>query len=81
MIQECKHGLDTLTCSICRNAERPAVYITSGGIRYHKTPDCEALCKGQDDVLRRGGSPDSVRVARLGSSDLDGRDPCKTCLG
>jgi hypothetical protein len=80
MFDECKHGLELVTCSICRNAEKPGVYITSGGIRYHKTPNCEALRKGQEEVIARGGTPDAVRVAHLGSSDLDSRDPCKTCM-
>jgi hypothetical protein len=79
MFEECKHGLDQVTCSICRNAEKPGVYITFGGTRYHRRPDCEALQKGQSEVLARGGTPETVRVAHLGSADLVGRDPCKTC--
>lgn len=77
--QLCRHELDPLTSSICKHGSAPPVYITDGGTHYHLDRNCEALRKGQSEVEARGGEVSPIRVARLGTRELDGRGPCRMC--
>ena len=76
---ECIHDLTHETCSICREAGKPPVYISAGGSRYHLRRDCSSLQSGQATVDARGGEVAPVTIARLGTADVEGRDACKTC--
>jgi hypothetical protein len=62
-------------CSLCRNADKPSIYITSGGMSYHATPSCTALKEGQALVA----NPAPIQTVVLGSSAVEGRRPCRTC--
>jgi hypothetical protein len=78
----CRHDLrlPLLTCSICKNDDRPSVYLTAGGIRYHARPDCPALIEGQRLVEARGGTTEPIEIVHRGSSRLEGRDACLICI-
>ena len=72
----CPHGMESPDwCSLCRNSDKPTVYITSGGMHYHAYPSCSALKDGQARVA----NPSPIRGASLGSETVEGRKPCKTC--
>jgi hypothetical protein len=75
----CRHELATGTCAICRHDDRPSVYLTAGGIRFHATPDCAALLEGQRHVAARGGTTEPIEMVHRGSARLEGRDPCLQC--
>jgi hypothetical protein len=75
----CRHDLSLGTCSICKFDDRPAVYITAGGVRFHARPDCPALREGQRHVDARGGTTEPIEMVHRGSERLEGRDPCLTC--
>lgn len=75
-VSECPHGMGSPEwCSLCKNAEKPSVYISAGGMAYHAAPGCSALAEGQALVA----NPSPVVIAALGSSTVEGRKPCKTC--
>lgn len=76
----CVHGIGQYSCSYCKNGFKPAVYITAGGMAYHKRPDCPALEQGQRYVVARGGTVAPVETAALGPPRLDDRTMCRTCL-
>lgn len=75
----CRHDLPLGTCSICKYDDRPSVYITAGGVRFHARPDCPALREGQRHVDARGGTTEPIEMVHRGSERLEGRDPCLTC--
>ncbi len=73
---ECPHGMGSPDwCSLCKNVDKPSVYITSGGIHYHAMPSCTALKEGQALVA----NPAPIQTVVLGSTAVEGRNPCKTC--
>jgi len=78
--EECKHGLPTLQCSICREPNPRSVVYTDGGDRYHSTIYCENLISGQNMVKERGGTPSPIRT---GHEHLVRRErkPCRLCVG
>jgi hypothetical protein len=72
----CPHGMGSPDwCSLCNNANKPSVYITSGGMAYHATPSCTALKEGQTLVA----NPAPIQTVVLGSSNVEARKPCRTC--
>lgn len=72
----CKHEIvPAASCTLCAQEDRPHVYVTGGGTRYHATPHCSALVKGQ----RRVGTPEPIETAALGSTKVEGRSACRTC--
>lgn len=75
----CRHDLPLGTCSICKFDDRPSVYVTAGGVRFHARPDCPALREGQRHVDARGGTTEPIEMVHRGSERLEGRDPCLTC--
>jgi hypothetical protein len=75
----CRHELALGTCSICKNDDRPAVYITAGGSHYHRRPDCPALLDGQRRIESTGGAAAAIEMVHRGSARLEGRDPCLRC--
>ena len=74
---ECRHGMLGGTCSICRD-ETP-VYMSGGGIAYHRTRRCPALNAGQDEVIARGGVTSRVEVRGRSTAEAEGRRACLTC--
>lgn len=75
----CRHDLPLGTCSICKYDDRPPVYITGGGVRFHARSDCPALVEGQRHVDARGGITEPIEMVHRGSERLEGRDPCLFC--
>jgi len=76
---DCIHALARDTCAICRHADKPCVYVTGGGLHYHRRRNCPALQAGQANVESRGGDVAPVTTARFGTADVENRKPCKTC--
>jgi hypothetical protein len=75
----CRHDLPLGTCSICKFDDRPSVYITAGGVRFHARADCPSLREGQRHVDARGGTTEPIELVHRGSERLEGRPPCLTC--
>ena len=75
----CMHELDPSTCSVCKYADMPPVYVFGRNGPYHTNAECDALRAEQDGVKKRGGVMGSVVVARPGSAALDGRTACEAC--
>jgi len=75
----CIHGIDEVTCSICKVAGLPDVYISGGGSKFHARPDCAALLKGQQRVKSRNGVTEPIERVVRGSAKVAKRDPCRTC--
>ena len=75
----CMHELDPSTCSVCKYANLPPVYVFGRSTHYHATADCTALQAEQAGVKKRGGTVTAVVVARPGSAALDGRTLCAVC--
>ena len=74
----CKHRIVEGQCPICKG--RGSVYITGGGTRFHRTPSCPSLAKGQEKVLERGGDPMPIEGVVVRSIKLLSRDACRTCF-
>ncbi len=75
-LEECPHGMGSPDwCGLCIGSKVPSVYISSGGMKYHKTPDCPALIEGQSMV----DNPSPIQTVKCGSANLVGRNPCRTC--
>jgi len=61
----CPHGMGSPDwCSLCRQSDKPTVYITAGGMHYHAHPSCSALKDGQAQVA----NPAPIHGASLGSA-------------
>ena len=70
--EQCPHGMGSPEwCSLCKNAEKPSVYITGGGMAYHTIPNCNALAEGQALVA----NPEPVVTVALGSQQLKAGGP------
>lgn len=76
---DCIHEMTVDTCTICRAHGAPVVYVTAGGLHYHRQRSCRSLAAGQDAVRARDGEAAPITTARLGSADTEYRRPCKTC--
>jgi len=76
----CRHEVETNQCGVCKDDDKPNVYITAGGAAFHGRPDCPALAIGQRSVERRGGDAAEVRRVRRNSGEVVGRQPCHVCL-
>ena len=76
----CRHEVERNQCNICKDDDKPDVYITAGGSAFHSRPDCPALAIGQRSVERRGGDAAEVRRVRRNSGEVVGRQPCHVCL-
>lgn len=74
----CKHRIVAGTCPLCKG--KGVVYITGGGTRFHKSPNCPSLAKGQRNVADRGGEPMQIDGVVVRSSRLLWKDPCRTCF-
>jgi hypothetical protein len=75
----CRHDLTVGTCTICKMDGRPVVYITAGGLHFHRTKDCANLASGQLEVEARGGTAARIEGLHPGSQRLADRKPCKLC--
>ena len=76
---DCPHGLTPETCTFCVQASDPTVYVTAGGLYFHRTIDCEALGYGQRLVAERGGTPAQIESLRRGDAERT-RKRCTTCF-
>ena len=75
---ECKHGLEESFCSVCRHPD--PVYVTAGGVAYHRRPDCEHLAEGQALVDRRAGSTAPIQLVTESKAEAMGRRRCRHCF-
>ena len=57
----------------------PVVYTSDGGRKYHRTPDCDNLRRGQDIVRDRGGEVSPIRRVALHEAKKMNRKPCRKC--
>ena len=73
-------------CPYCKEAALAAsqypknVYISSGGLVFHKDKDCAGLREGQKKVSRRGGTPGQVIALELKQAKNKGKEPCQVCF-
>ena len=73
-------------CPYCKEAALAAsqypknVYISSGGLVFHKDKDCAGLREGQKKVSRRGGTPGEVIALELKQAKNKGKEPCQVCF-
>lgn len=80
----CPHGEQTpADCKVCegRLPDRKiseTVYITAGGVYWHRKANCHILEFGQSKVLERGGNPAPIEAVSLDSVKYD-REPCHVC--
>ncbi len=75
-MSECECGIfPASSCARCKAQLMPTVYVSGGGMKYHRTMDCPALIEGQSMVE----TPSPVKPVSLGSEIAQERDPCKTC--
>ncbi len=76
----CRHALEQTDCPVCGENPR-TVYIAGGGTTFHLRKDCPSLVKGQTKVERRGGVTSPITaVGRKAASQVEFRDPCRTCV-
>lgn len=79
-VDTCRHEIfPASACDVCRMDGRASVFITGGGVHFHRRRDCWALRKGQGQVERRGGRAEEIESVIRGSARLEGRDPCSVC--
>lgn len=79
----CRHEIQRHLCTSC--APPPAgypdlVYVSGGGLRFHRTPECPQLQEGQTLVDERGGVRAAVRSIRTNDAVANGRSRCRTCF-
>lgn len=74
----CKHRIAAGQCPLCRG--KGVVYITGGGMAFHRRIDCPSLAMGQRKVLQRGGQPMPIEGVVVRSLKLIARDACRTCF-
>ena len=73
-------------CPYCKEAALAAsqypkiVYISSGGLVFHRDMDCAGLREGQKKVSRRGGTPGEVTPVELKQAKNKGKEPCQVCF-
>ena len=74
--EECVHGMGSPQfCVLCKGSSLPNIYVTAGGMHYHKTPHCPNLIKGQAQVE----NPAPIETVPHGSEKMQNRKPCKKC--
>lgn len=73
------HNMVRDRCPLCDGTWKIA-YISGGGTRYHRVPDCPSLVRGQKLVDERGGTREPVSAVRRRSIRLMERAPCATCI-
>ena len=74
--EDCVHGLGSPRyCVLCKGSNLPKVYITAGGMKYHQTPKCPNLIKGQNMVE----NPAPIQTVPHGSEKVLYRKPCRKC--
>jgi len=77
----CPHELPPAQCAICSARKSGArVWITGGGQRYHRQPDCGSLVYGQEWVEGRGGQATEPRKVTLDDAIQQGLVACADCL-
>ncbi len=74
----CMHELDPTTCSVCKYANLPPVYVCGRSGPWHADIDCADLAKERAAVEKRNGVMVPL-VARPGSPAVEGRKPCPAC--
>jgi hypothetical protein len=69
-------------CHRCKPKPFPTtVYVTKGwGAAFHRSKDCRALCDGQKQIERRGGSPAPVELVHIEMAISDKYSPCLICF-
>ena len=78
------HMLDD--CAYCKEEELASaqypknVYISEGGLVFHRGKNCEGLMEGQNKVSRRGGTPARVIAVELKQAKNKDKEPCQVCF-
>jgi hypothetical protein len=69
-------------CARCKPHHYPMiVYMTRGwSSAFHKSPTCDALQSGQEQVVRRGGDAAEIEPVNIQTALGSGRFPCLICL-
>ena len=62
-----------------QRVHRPVVWVSEGGRVFHLTKDCEALGRGRDNVVERGGTVGSLVRMAMSAAERSGRRLCRAC--
>lgn len=75
----CPHIRIRSTCTLCDGLEPAHVFVSEGGLCYHLYEACEALKRGQNKVVARGGVVGAVNLVSRRSTTAMARKRCRTC--
>lgn len=81
--ERCAHGLVVGQCGECKPPPRGLpgqVYVTDGGLVFHRSPDCRDLLRGQSRARRQGRDTHDARQVALTDALAQGRAACAPCF-